>query len=305
MSQIKVIGAKWDKDRVELKEIRREVFIQEQNVPEELEWDNDDLTCEHFIAYADNEAIGCARLIDQKKIGRMAVLKPYRGMGVGKLIIDHIKRHASQKRYTRLELSSQCHAFSFYKKCGFEAFSAPYEDAGIPHIDMAHNVFSQEQEPGQYSFSHDDAIHHGKTLLQAQGLLDIMLSQTNRSMILCLKDLSHPLCRHDGLIQKIRQLARHNRHFKVYILVNHYVAQNNDHALFRLQDRIPSFVEIKSTSDNIPCQWLMDSTAWFDFELTDSRACFSNRAKIKLFMERFNKWWHNAQPIADARRLSI
>jgi predicted GNAT family N-acyltransferase len=107
MNQIKVIGAKWDKDRVALKDIRRQVFIQEQNVPEELEWDDDDLTCEHFIAFVGNDAVGCARLIGHKKIGRMAVLKPFRALGIGKIIIYHIKIHASQKRYTRLELSSQ------------------------------------------------------------------------------------------------------------------------------------------------------------------------------------------------------
>jgi predicted GNAT family N-acyltransferase len=274
-------------------------------VPEELEWDDDDLTCEHFIAFVGNDAVGCARLIGHKKIGRMAVLKPFRALGIGKMIIDHIKRHASQKRYTRLELSSQCHAYSFYQKCGFEAFSQPYNDADIPHIDMAHNVFSQTQESGLFRLGSDDKIHHGKTVLEAQGYLDAMLSQTQRNIILCLKDLTHPICRHDGLTQKIKQLARHNRNFKVYILINNYVVQNNDHSLFRLQDRLPSFIEIRSTADNIPCQWLMDSTAWFDFELTNSRACFSDRAKIRHFMERFNKWWHSAKHISDARRLSI
>lgn len=305
MSQIKVIGARWDKDRVALKDIRKQVFIQEQGVPEDLEWDQADHNCEHFIALVNNEPVGCARSIQQKKIGRMAVLKPYRSMGIGKQIIDHILRHASQKRYTRLELSAQCQAISFYQKCGFEAFSTPYDDAGIPHIDMACNVFSQHQEPGLFSLGKDSAIHHGKNILEAEGYLDMMLSQTHRSIILCLKDLSHPLCRHDGLIQKIKQLARHNRHFKAYILIGQYSPQNNEHSLFRLQDRLPSFIEIRSTKDTLPCQWLTDSTAWFDFELTDCRACFSDRAKIRHFMERFNKWWHNANAISDARRLSI
>lgn len=305
MSQIKVTGASWDKDRVALKDIRNQVFILEQGVPEDLEWDKDDPTCEHFIAYVGNDAVGCARLINNKKIGRMAVLKPYRSMGIGKQIIDHIQRYASQKRYTRLELSAQCHAFSFYKKCGFEAFSMPYEDAGIAHIDMAYNVFSQQNDPGFFSIGSDNAIYHGKSTLEAEGFLDMMLSQTQRSIILCLKDLSHPLCRHEGLIQKIKQLARNNRHFKAYILIGQYVAQYNEHSLFRLQDRLPSYIEIRSTKDSIPCQWLMDSTAWFDFELTDSRVCFSDRAKIKHFMERFNKWWHSSKNISDARRLSI
>lgn len=305
MSQVKVIRASWDKDRVALKEIRKQVFILEQNVPEELEWDQDDLSCEHFIAYIDNEAAGCARLVNQKKIGRMAVLRPYRGMGIGKLIIDHIKRYASQKRYTRLELSAQCHAYSFYKHCGFEAFSMPYEDASIPHIDMALNVFSQHNSAGLFSLGEDADIHHGKTQLEAQGLLDIMLSQTHRSLILCLKDLSHPLCRHENLIQKIKQLARNNRHFKTYVLISQYSTKNNEHSLFRLQDRLPSFVEIRTTQETLPCQWIMDNVAWFDFELSDSRACFSDRAKIKHFMERFNKWWHSSKHISNARRLSI
>jgi predicted GNAT family N-acyltransferase len=305
MSQIKVIGAKWNKDRIVLKDIRKQVFILEQNVPQELEWDKDDAMNEHFLAYIDNEPVGCARLVDNKKIGRMAVLRPYRSMGVGKQIIDHIQRYASQKRYTRLELSAQCHAYSFYKQCGFEAFSLPYEDASIPHINMGFNVFSQQSNTGLFSMGDDSEIHRGQSQLQAQGLLDIILSQTHRSMILCLKDLSHPLCRHEGLIQKIKQLARHNRNFKVYILIGQHNTQNNEHNLFRLQDRLPSFIEIRSTQDSIPCKWLMDSTAWFDFELTNSRACFSDRAKIKHFMEQFNKWWHSAQNIADARRLSI
>lgn len=305
MTQIKVISAKWDKDRVILKEIRNHVFIQEQHVPEELEWDSHDPLCEHFIAYVDNEPVGCARLVDHKKIGRMAVLRPYRTMGIGKQLIDHIKRYASQKRYTRLELSAQCHAYSFYQKCGFEAFSSPYEDAGIPHIDMSHSVFAQNIEAGLYGFGFDNDIHHGNTLIQAQGYLDILLSQTRRHMILCLKDLSHPLSHYENLIQKIKHLARSNRHFKIYILINQYSVQNNEHPLFRLLDRLPSFIEVRVTRDTIPCQWLLDNTAWFDFELNDSRVCFSDKPKIKHFMERFNKWWQNAQAIPDARRLSI
>ncbi len=305
MSQIKVSKANWDTDRRVLRDIRNQVFIIEQNVPEELEWDELDASCEHFIAYIDNEAVGCARLIHNKKIGRMAVLRPYRGLGIGLQIVDHIKRYASQKRYSRLELSAQCHAYDFYNKCGFQAFSTPYNDTDIPHIDMGHNVFAKEQEPGMFLFGSDSEIHHGKSLLEAQGYLDMMLSQTRRSIILCLKDLSHPICHHTGLMDKIKSLARHNRHFKVYVLLNKYIPQNNEHALFRLQDRLPSFIEIRTSNEAIPCQWLMDSTAWFDFDLNDSRVCFSDKAKIKLFMERFNKWWHNAQQIVDSRRLSI
>ena len=306
MTRIKVRSTTWDQDRVSLKEIRNQVFIHEQGVSERLEWDKEDTSCEHFVAYMDNEAVGCARLVGNKKIGRMAVLKAYRGKGIGKEILDHIKRHASQKRYTRLELSAQCHAYEFYRSCGFTAHSSPYEDANIPHIDMELRVFSHDEDSkSQYYKNSDSDIYHGKSHLEAEGYLDILLSQSHRSIILCINNMQHPLINHEGLINRIKIASRANKHFKTYILVSNYHPSFNDTALFKLADRLPSFIEIKTSSDNIPTHWVFDSNAWMDFDGSESRFCYSDRAKIKHFMERFNKWWSHGKHIMDTRRLSI
>lgn len=306
MTRIKVVNTNWEKDRVSLREIREAVFIHEQGVSADLEWDRLDDSAEHFLAYIDGEAVGCARLLENKKIGRMAVLPAYRHHGVGREILDHIKRHASQKRYTRLELSAQCHAYEFYRRSGFQAFSTPYDDADIPHIDMDHRVFSHEADAkSKYQINRDPSLYHGNSLLEAKGYLDICLSQTKRSLVLCIKDINHPLLSHAHLFDRIKSLSRENKHFKTYILLGSYHPTFNDTTLFKLADRLPSFIELKTTQEAIPCQWIIDSTAWIDFEGSDSRICYSDRGKVKNFMERFNRWWAHAKAIQEARRLSI
>jgi len=306
MTRIKVVNTTWEQDRVSLKEIRETVFVHEQGVSKDLEWDNKDTQAEHFIAYYDGDVVGCARLTDNKKVGRMAVLPAFRNHGVGRELLDHINRHASQRRYTRLELSAQCHAYEFYRRSGYEASSLPYEDANIPHIDMERRVFSHDDQDGsKYQIGFDPKIYHGTSLLEAKGFLDICLSQSRRTLVLCIKDITHPIFTHENLLDQIKRLAKENKHFKTYILLGSYHPTFNDHALFKLADKLPSFIEIKTTQEAIPCQWIIDSTAWFDFEGADSRICYSDRGKIKNFMERFNKWWNHSKHIQDARRLSI
>jgi len=299
MTQIKIIKAKWAHDKAALSEIRSQVFIKEQHVPQSLEWDGLDEQADHWLGLVDGSPVACARLIDQYKIGRMAVLKPYRHIGIGSQLIKNII-HSNDpgKKYS---LSAQCHAFSFYYRNGFSAESLPYEDAGIPHIDMT----TTNPESADYCLNRDTKIHHGSSLIQTQGFLDLMLCQINRSIIFCLKDLSHPILKHENLTTTIKQLIKRNRRFKVYILLSQYSTPDNEHPLFRLQDRLPSFIEIKKTEESLPNQIVLDSSAWFDFDGLNSRACFHDTPKIKHFMERYNQWWHNAKPILDARRLSI
>lgn len=300
MTQIKVTQVEWHPNKEALKEIRNQVFIEEQGVPVELEWDDLDENSEHWLGYIDNTPVACARVIDKHKIGRMAVLRPYRQMGIGGEMLSALKDYYS-KQEESLSLSAQCHAYSFYQANGFSAYSAPYEDANIPHIDMK----LQLPETLQYALNHDSDIYHGDHLIQAKGFLDLALCQTRRNIIICIKDTSHPILRYPSLCERIKQLCKQNRRFKVYLLLTDYQPKDNEHPLFRLQDRLPSFIEIKQSEETLPCQILMDSTAWFDCDGNDSRVCFSDKGKVKLFLERFNQWWHNAKPILDSKRLSI
>jgi len=138
-NNLKVEIAKWIDDHTQLKNIREQVFIQEQKVTPELEWDGMDENAMHFLVFKDEEAIGCARAVVIKnymQLGRMAVLKEYRGQGIGSALIEKAMTTAKLNQLSAIYISAQCHAIDFYKKFGFEVTSDIYLDAEIPHRDM-------------------------------------------------------------------------------------------------------------------------------------------------------------------------
>jgi predicted GNAT family N-acyltransferase len=138
-NNLKVEIAKWIDDHTQLKNIREKVFIQEQKVTPQLEWDGMDEKAIHFLVFNDKAAIGCARAIvikDHMQLGRMAVLKEYRGQGIGSALIEKAMTTAKLNQLSAIYISAQCHAIDFYKKFGFEVTSDIYLDAEIPHRDM-------------------------------------------------------------------------------------------------------------------------------------------------------------------------
>lgn len=138
-NNLKVEIAKWIDDHTQLKNIREKVFIQEQKVTPELEWDGMDENAMHFLVFKDEEAIGCARAVVIKnymQLGRMAVLKEYRGQGIGSALLEKAIVTAKLNQISRIHISAQCHAIDFYLKFGFKVMSDIYLDAEILHRDM-------------------------------------------------------------------------------------------------------------------------------------------------------------------------
>lgn len=139
MSDLQIRIADWHKDNVDLRRIRESVFIQEQGVPPEQEWDSDDVTATHFLAYEDDFAIGTVRLLADGCIGRMSVLKDWRGMCVGEKLLKAAINEAERLGLKQQVLTAQMHAIGFYERLGFTAISEEFIEAGIPHIDMLRN----------------------------------------------------------------------------------------------------------------------------------------------------------------------
>jgi len=138
-NNLKIEIVKWIDSLSQLKNIREKVFIQEQKVTPQLEWDGMDEKAIHFLVFNDKAAIGCARAIvikDHMQLGRMAILKEYRGQGIGGALIEKAMTIAKLNQLSAIYISAQCHAIDFYKKFGFEVKSDIYLDAEIPHRDM-------------------------------------------------------------------------------------------------------------------------------------------------------------------------
>ncbi len=132
----RVQSGHWDKLEQDAKFIRKQVFIIEQNIPEEEEWDDQDMISDHFVVYDQDQPIATARLLQNNSVGRVVVLKAYRGQGIGRMIMLEIIRQAHQQDRKFLHLSSQVHAISFYEKLGFSIQGDAYDECGIPHIKM-------------------------------------------------------------------------------------------------------------------------------------------------------------------------
>jgi predicted GNAT family N-acyltransferase len=139
--RITIRRADWTRDADALHAVRRVVFVDEQRVPEHLEWDDDDARSVHALAHdAAGAAIGCGRLLPDGHIGRMAVLAPWRGRGVGNALLAFLMGLARERGDRVLRLNAQVHAMPFYARHGFAPAGAPFEEAGIPHQAMVLSV---------------------------------------------------------------------------------------------------------------------------------------------------------------------
>lgn len=131
-------NADWIGDNQSIKKIRKIVFINEQNVPENLEWDNEDVTALHCIAILNGTVVATGRLQEDGQLGRMAVLKEFRNQGIGSKILQHLLKQQMPEQ--PLFLNAQTQAVNFYKKFNFSKDGNEFMEAGIPHYLMTlHN----------------------------------------------------------------------------------------------------------------------------------------------------------------------
>ena len=136
-----VVTARWPRDREKIFAVRHEVFVVEQSIDPELEWTGDDAQFQSVLAIDEQSVpIGTGRISAAGEIGRMAVLKNWRGCGVGSLILQQLIKMGRESGLNEVKLSAQLHALDFYQRHGFEAQGDVYLDAGIEHRAMRKGV---------------------------------------------------------------------------------------------------------------------------------------------------------------------
>lgn len=116
--------------------LRHEVFVLGQDVPEDLERDEHDPTCDHAVAYDGPVLVGTGRLLPDGTVGRMAVSEADRGRGVGALVLLRLEQRAAERGLPVVELHAQLHARGFYERAGYTAHGEVYDEAGIDHVSM-------------------------------------------------------------------------------------------------------------------------------------------------------------------------
>ena len=128
----------WASASEAIRKIRDCVFVQEQSVPLELEWDECDESAIHFLLYKrqETEAIGTARLLATGQIGRIAVLSPYRRLGGGQVLLKAAISESIKRDYPRVFMHAQEYLVPWYAREGFVCEGGIFEEAGIPHQAM-------------------------------------------------------------------------------------------------------------------------------------------------------------------------
>ncbi|NOU01239.1 MAG: GNAT family N-acetyltransferase [Gallionella sp.] len=128
----------WHDGEPLLKSIRESVFIVEQGVPKELEWDGLDENARHALAISHKgDAIGCGRMLSNGHVGRISVLPQWRKQKVGTAIMEALLAYARNHDYQNVDVDAQTHAMPFYRKFDFVEHGEVFMDAGLPHIKMA------------------------------------------------------------------------------------------------------------------------------------------------------------------------
>ncbi|MDQ8198272.1 GNAT family N-acetyltransferase [Pelagicoccus enzymogenes] len=122
--------------REDIRSLRFEVFVHEQGVPAEIEMDEWDERSRHVLAQVGERVVGTGRLLPDGHIGRVAVLAPFRGQGIGALLMGQLIAMGKEAGMGRLVLSAQTRAVAFYEGLGFVKQGETYQEAGIPHVRM-------------------------------------------------------------------------------------------------------------------------------------------------------------------------
>ena len=294
----------WPDDEAILEEIRRRVFIEEQGVPRDIEWDGREAEALHAIAEIDGTPIGCGRLLPDGRIGRLAVLPAHRGQGVGALLLEMLLGLARRRGHASVHLHAQMPARDFYERAGFRARGEPFEEAGIAHIEMALQLDYRDWQESIVGLRYPSPFDQ---LVIAQGRL------ARRELCVLSPRLDPRLFEQEPFADALRALVRRERQARVRILVRdarEVVARG--HALLTLARRVPTKIQLRRLAEHP--DWRDDTAVIRDRdsllampggELDPGFYRPGDRARCESALGRFEELWRAGTMDAEFRALAL
>jgi predicted GNAT family N-acyltransferase len=294
----------WENGQDELRAIRDQVFVQEQGVSPSIESDGKDSSCTHFLLRRDNVPLGCARLQEDGKVTRMAVLPEQRGGGLGAALLSAIIEHAKTSGTRYLFLHAQDQAMKFYQDAGFKVDGEGFLEADIPHHAMSLNI----------DFTGANQFITGVSYPEPFATLAIELAATaNRQLRIYSPKLDHAVFDRQALADAIAAVARNSRYSDIRILIcDSKPIVKQGHRLLNLSRRLPSSVRIQKLSDhpNLPdYSFVIRDTDGTIYKPNDAnRGGFyepDSRASAKKFIDQFDELWSRSKPDSELRILGV
>jgi len=265
--EIHVIKADWADHQKTLQKIREVVFIEEQEVPRDIEWDGQDADSTHFLALNEfGQHIGCARLLRAGQIGRMAVLKDHRGTGVGAKLLEAAVEEGKAQGFERLYLHAQSYAQEFYRRGGFLPYGDEFEEAGIPHFGMEMKlpvVFIpveeadrtapqiREQAPRPAMAEEQSQARGFNGFSECTQALHEVVASAHRKLLILSPYLDHELFDKEPFISALSALARSAARVEIRILIfSSKPLVDRGHRIVELARRLDEKIKIQVLREN-------------------------------------------------------
>ena len=324
--------ADWETESAALKAIRKRVFVEEQKVPREVEWDGRDDDAVHLVAEDHRgDAVGTARLLPTGQIGRMAVLPERRGFGIGRRLLDAAVDAARDRGETEVFLNAQARALAFYEAAGFRTVGPEFEEAGIPHrrMELPIGIAFEPPVEGPLRIVNADAdrspYEHpalgdcvdAVRMLEGEGALaDAIVelaAHARREVLIYSQDLDPRYFDRPELLEALSRFARRHGNARVGVLVHDTRRMIRDgHGLLELARRLSSSMAIRivhpEMQDRDDTFVLADRTGMVGIPRSSAPAGFTNLNDAPLTRQYANLWNRlNDRSVTDPnlRQMSI
>lgn len=282
----------------QLRAVRETVFVHEQGVPVELEWDELDPRCHHLLARdGEGQPIGTGRLTPEHKIGRMAVLADWRGRGVGGALLDALIERARELRWREISLHAQTSAIEFYARRGFLPIGDRFIEADIEHQSM-HRLLDQPTLV--------------ETHAQAVAAVVGIAATARRSLYIYSRDLDPGLFDHAEVLAVLRRLATRGGEIQV-LLQDPLTPQRALAPLIGLAQRLPSAFRFRAIDEPVDHQYpsayaVNDLGGWYFRSLghrIDGETQIDGGGRARQLRNSFEPVWERSRVCSEFRALGI
>lgn len=306
MNSIDVKRCLWAEAANSLSSIRRDVFVTEQAVPQEMEWDGQDESAWHLLAIKPDgsvagKAVGCARLLrcedGSVQIGRLAVLKPHRHQGVATALMRAAWDWAIELADETVFLNAQCYAIGLYERLGFAAVGEPFDEVGISHQRLQRNIELPESVT-----SAAESLPWLRRLLRDAKAVDVVIDSRAWSTFSDRK-----------LIERLKKIALRGNGLLVRILTDDInPALRCDHPIVAVAQSMPSKFSVRRLSEDskVPAGLvlLVPGHGWVacSGERGDPwRFSWGRSAGLRQQSIEFDRWWQRSSAESALRVLAL
>ena len=316
-SDFRVEPADYAADFKDLRSVREPVFVLEQNVPLEEEWDALDPQCQHVIARdGQHRPIGTGRLTPEHKIGRMAVLPEWRGKGVGEALLMALIYQARSLGLREVTLNAQVDALGFYEKFGFTPYGERFEEAGIQHqamrlaLEPALPSPRAAAKPRGASQKSADFEELEATLAAVRSLV----LSARRDLVIYTRELEPAVYAHPSIVEAFKAFAVTERSGVARFLIQDpTLAQRQPHPLLAVAQRLPSSFGFRTPQDaeelQYPSVFVANDHDGYLFRLLGSRYegdwSPALPGRSRQLNEHFQRVWERARPCTELRSLGL